>query len=112
MSRLETLMSLREGWDGPSSVAVTGLAHANYNEFIRALGIDIHPDVEPMATPSGGIRMEWERGDYTYIAEIQGDGGLYLCALGPTPTDDRDVELKTMDVRKLTRFFRDGTIGR
>jgi len=110
MSRLDSLVALKDGWDGPNSVAVSNQAFMNYTRFLDLLGPRLRIDAEPMATPSGGIRMEWERGPYSYIAEIEGNGGMFLCRLGPTPDDDREIELPYVDLRALAQFFEVGPI--
>lgn len=110
MSKLDSLVSLKDGWDGPSSVAVSKQALGAYGRFIQLLGPRLRMDAEPMATSNGGIRMEWERGVYSYVAEIEGNGGMFLCRLGPTPEDDREVELPYTDLGVLVQFFEAGTV--
>ncbi|MFV9634859.1 hypothetical protein [Mycobacterium neumannii] len=112
MSRLDSLLALRDGWDGPNSIAVSKQALMNYTRFIDLLGPRLRMDAEPMATPGGGIRMEWERGPYSYIAELEGNGGMFLCRLGQTPDDDREIELPYTDLRMLMEFFEGGTVVR
>ena len=111
--RLGSIAALGDGWNGPHSRAVTEVAKRNFGTFVRSIGPDLRPDAEPLPTEDGGIRMEWDGpGSRSFIAELQGDGGLYLCVLGPTPSDDADIELAagswTHD--RLTEFFREGTI--
>jgi hypothetical protein len=110
VSQLDSLLSLKDGWDGPNSVAVTNEALGGYSRFILLLGSRLRVDAEPMATPNGGIRMEWERGGDSYIAEIEGNGGTFLCKLAATPDDDREVELPYTDLDALVQFFEDGTV--
>lgn len=112
-SRLNSLAALGDGWHGPNSRAVTEAATRNFSSFVHLLGPDVRPDAEPIPTEDGGIRMEWDGpGSRSFIAELQGDGGLYLCVLGPTSSDDADVELAAGDWTqdRLTHFFREGTI--
>ncbi len=111
MSRLDSLLSLRDGWDGPGSISVSKQAFLNYSRFIELLGPRLRMDAEPMATPSGGLRMEWERGRNSYVAEIEADGGMFLCRLGPTPDDDREIELPYADLDALVQFFEVGTVA-
>jgi hypothetical protein len=111
-SRLASLSLLEAAWNGPSSKALTETAKQNYSEFLRLLGADVRLDAEPVPTEDGGVRMEWDGSGRSYIAELQGDGALYLCVLGAAPQDDADTELRanewTMD--RLLAFFRDGTL--
>ncbi|MFA1703044.1 hypothetical protein ACDT10_08985 [Mycobacterium intracellulare] len=110
MSRLDSLVALKDGWDGPNSVAVSKQALLNYTRFIDLLGPRLRVDAEPMATAGGGIRMEWDRGAYSFIAEIEGNGGMFLCRLGPRPEDDREIELPYTDLGVLAQFFEAGPI--
>ena len=110
MSRLDSLLALRDGWDGPNSIGVSKQALMNYTRFIDLLGPGLRMNAEPMATPTGGIRMEWERGPYSCVAELEGNGGMFLCRLGTTPDDDREIELPHADLRLLVQFFEVGTV--
>ncbi|MCV7385378.1 hypothetical protein [Mycolicibacter longobardus] len=110
MSRLDSLLSLTDGWDGPGSISVSKQALTNYTHFIDLLGPRVRLDAEPMATPNGGIRMEWDRGENSYVAEIEGNGGMFLCKLGSSPIDDREIELPYTDFDLLIQFFEVGTI--
>jgi hypothetical protein len=111
VAQLRSLRALPDGWDGPSSWAIRDAPVRSYVALIQKLGQDLLQEAEPMATPDGGLRMEWERGPYSYVAELQGDGGMYLCVLGPTASEDHDAEFAAAEVSKLVRFFEDGTIA-
>lgn len=110
MSRLAAIERLQDGWDGPGSVAVGSVAFREYRAFV-----DRFPrtpaDLEPMPTPTGGLRMEWDRGASSYIAEIERDGGMFLCFLGPDENDDFEVELNAADIDMLVNFYEGRTIG-
>lgn len=110
MNRMETLAALQDGWDGPRSVSPRAEALDNYRSLVNAVGVRIGPEIAPMATADGGIRMEWERGETTYIAELQPDGGMYLCSLGADANDDWDREFAVANVRLLARFVEDGIV--
>lgn len=110
MSRLDSLLALTDGWDGPGSISVSQQALINYTQFIELLGPRLRIEAEPMATPKGGIRMEWDRGENSYVAEIEGNGGMFLCKLGASPLDDSEIELPYTDFSLLVQFFEAGTI--
>ncbi|MBF6515541.1 hypothetical protein IU421_14810 [Nocardia cyriacigeorgica] len=110
MAKLNYLMTLPAGWDGPGSQAVTDQAAHAFAQLLKVLPASLTADAEPMATPDGGLRMEWDRGMYSYVAELLGNGGMYLCALGPD--DDADLESDDANIATLLRFFEDGTIAR
>ncbi|WP_395705254.1 hypothetical protein [Rhodococcus ruber] len=110
MAKLVTIERLRDGWDGPGSVAVKSVAVRGYREFIDRFP-RVPADLEPMPTPTGGLRMEWDRGEYSYVAEIEGNGGMFLCMIGPTESDDFEVELDWVDTDRLVDFYRGRSIG-
>ncbi|WP_280509908.1 hypothetical protein [Nocardia farcinica] len=104
MAKLSDLRALPDGWMGPGSQAVTETAVENYLLFLAHLKAFDPAEVEPMASRDGGIRLEWDRGEHSHIAELQGDGGLYLCKIGPADAAI-DWESDTFDLSMLTRFY-------
>lgn len=109
MSKLRALSALPDNWDGPGSRAIEAASIRAYQQLLGLLrGFEL--DLEPMATPEGGIRMEWDREPFSYVAELQGNGGMYLCVLGPSDEDDDDYEFADLDVSKVARFYQDGKI--
>jgi hypothetical protein len=110
VTRLRSLAELRDGWDGPNSRAPLEAPVCSYLELVESLGLDVRSEIEPMASPDGGLRIEWDRGSCTYIAELQGDGRMYLCVLGDIDSDDHDATFASVDMPALVRFIQDGTI--
>lgn len=110
MAKLVTIERLQDGWDGPGSLAVKPIAFQGYRDLVDRF-LQVPVELEPMPTPRGGLRMEWDRGEYSYVAEIEGDGGMFLCAIGPTESDDYELELEKFDVQKLLDLYRGLTIA-
>ena len=108
MATLSSLRQLPEGWDGPGSRPVQEKVSAIYEEFISSLGGARLLDAEPMATHDGGVRMEWDRGDVSYVAEFEATGGMYMCAIGDE--EDVDLELGHVDLSAMREFFETGAI--
>ncbi|WP_336793035.1 hypothetical protein [Gordonia malaquae] len=107
MAKLEQIAELPDGWNGPHSKAVGIPVQNQYVAFIARFD-PVSLDFEPMPTPAGGIRMEWERTDFDCVAEFRPDGGIYLCALGES--EDTDIEVyvpSSHGIDRLLEFYRD-----
>ena len=111
MAELETLRNLVPGWDGDGSLPIPGETFDRYLRFVRLVPFDRLADAEPFGTRDSALRMEWDRGEESFSAEIQADGSLYLCRLAADPDDDEDLEIP-FDHDVLMSFFRSGTIPR
>lgn len=109
MAKLATIARLQDGWDGPGSSAVKRIAIEGYRE-LTGLFAQMPTELEPMPTPAGGLRMEWDRGESSYVAELEGDGGMYLCMIGPVESDDYELELDRFDAKKFLDFYQGLTI--
>lgn len=110
MAKLGQLTALAPGWNGPGTLPPSEQAINNYRSLLTAVGTqDVTVDLEPVALEDGGIRLEWQRADADYIAEIETGGGMYLCILRPDASEDDDRELERFDPMALARFFKSGS---
>lgn len=111
LDRLKTLFGLRPGWAGPGSAALSPQAWVNYEHLLTSLGHRVDTRAEPIGTPGGGIRLEWERYGDQFIAEIEPEGGLYLCVLRKEgPRADAEAEVPEFASSTLEAFIQDGAM--
>ncbi len=103
MTRLSELMELPNGWDGPGSRKIERAAYEGYLAFAQQFD-NMPAELEPIPTTGGGLRLEWDRGDFGYVAEIDADG-LFMCVVGPDAADDYEQELSGVDTQALLRFY-------
>lgn len=105
MAKLLEIERLADGWAGPGSRAVIGSALNAYRGFIARLG-STPDEVEPFPTFVGGIRIEWDRDESSYIAEL-GPEGTFLCYLAEREEDDYEEQLDEIDIDRLVTFYRE-----
>ncbi|MET8648482.1 hypothetical protein [Nocardia aurea] len=110
MTALSALAELRDGWDGPGSKAIPTRMFASYASLAAEFGGRIPADLEPMAGHDGGIRLEWSRPPEHFSADIEPDGGLYLCRLAESDGDDEERQYPAFDRAVLRRFYETGRI--
>lgn len=112
MSRLEALADLKDGWNGPRSKAIHPRAFANYAALVAVFDDRIPRALEPMPWDDGGVNLEWDRGEWTYFADIQPGGGMYLCKVGPVDDDsqDEDHTYLEFDAAIVRKFYETGRI--
>ncbi len=110
LSKLDAISRLQDGWDGPGSSHVGPPILEAYRYLVSRLSAP-SADLEPMPTPSGGIRMEWDRGDTNYVVELEPGGGMFLCSIGPTPDDDFEFEAERVDINTVIDFYVSGVVG-
>ncbi|MCP2048182.1 UNVERIFIED_ORG: hypothetical protein J3D58_002254 [Paenarthrobacter nicotinovorans] len=109
MERIDALDSLEDGWLGPRSVAVRPSVKAYVNDAVRRLQL-IPNGIATAPLPDGGVRFEWSRGPVEYIAEVEADGGLYLCILPEASHEDIDKQLEAFSLDSFLRFVEDGEL--
>lgn len=112
MSRLADLAELKDGWNGPHSKAIRPRAIAAYIALTAAFDGRVPRALEPMSWDNGGIKLEWDRGEWTYFADLEPDGGMCLCKIGPLGDDsgDEDRTYPIFDAAILKRFYETGRI--
>lgn len=108
-AKLAVLEELPPGWDGPGSLPADAGAVRAFREFLSTFD---HPpaDLEPLLTPAGAIRMEWDRSDCSFTAEIDPEGSLFLCRLAVVESEDSSVVLDCFSADALANFYRSGDI--
>ena len=110
MSHLADLERLQDGWNGPGSKAIHPCAFANFATLVAVFECRIPGDLEPMASFAGGLALEWDRGPESFFADLEPDGSLYLCHVGPKVSDDTDHTYPVFDAQLLKRFYETGRI--
>lgn len=110
MAKYATLARLEDGWDGPESLSPRPHVMSAYRQFMELVPPRLLPDAEPMAMADGGLQLEWDRGDWSYIAEIEPTGHLYVCALGPEEFQDEDRTIPGYDLDALLDFLVTGRL--
>ncbi len=103
--RLEALKGLKPGWDGWRALPLSQTAIDNYLAFYEAVAEKPDPRLFPLATPHGGIRIEWECDGYDFIMDFEEDGRMWICALC-----DEDIEMdferdELFDLDEALKFF-------
>lgn len=112
MAKLAEIEQLHDGWYGPGSKAVSRKAIDAFRSLVNLFprNLDI-AEIEPMPTPRGGLRMEWDRGDLSFVAELREVESIYLCVIGDSEENDRDAEYAGLDnVQRIVSFYRDGEL--
>ncbi len=111
MAHLSDLERLRDGWDGPGSKAIPTQVFANYATLVAAFDSRIPSDLEPTARGNGAIVLEWERGRLSFTAELEPDGGMWLCRLNLRfVADDEDHQFSAFDAAVVKQFYDTGHI--
>lgn len=109
-TRLDSLASLKDGWNGLGSRSLDAASATYFREFVNAVTPSRMPDAYPILTDEGYVRLEWEAEGHSYSAEI-GPSSLYMCDLAPDPSLDADIELDHYDRDRLVEFFLRGFMG-
>lgn len=95
------LLSLKAGWDGPSSAAISTHSVALAERILEvALSSSANPKM-PFVVPSpdGGIQLEWHRTDIELEISISPDGAL--SALVELTRDELEVEKSGVEALDL-----------
>ncbi len=110
MSRATDLSQLEEGWDGVGSKPIHPRAIAAYVALSAEFDGRLPAELEPMANHNGGLRMEWDRGPISYVAELDPDGSLFVCSLAVDENADQERTYLIAEARTLKRFYDTGRI--
>jgi hypothetical protein len=107
--RLSYIEGLDDGWLDADSKAVLPDVMASAKEALNK--VKKLPDgFTPAPLPDGGLRFEWAQGSTEYVAEIESDGGLYLCLLPESSENDDEKQLDTFDLESFVNFVEDGEL--
>lgn len=106
-TRLRDIAALSSGWLDPQSQPVSRTVMAQAWTLVERLN-SLPEQFTPAPLPDGGLRFEWSVGLVDYIAELEADGGMYLCALDESSDDDIDFESPIIDEDKFLNFIQTG----
>lgn len=109
IERIDVLTALEDGWMGPHSLAIRPAVKSSVEDAIRHLQL-VPNGLATAPLPDGGVRFEWARGPVEYVAEVEADGGLYLCVLPEASDEDVDKQLNVFDKESFLRFVEDGEL--
>lgn len=105
--KLQQIADLHDGWVGPGSQAVPRHLVDLVNQLLPVIrDVDYAISVGP--TADGSIVLEWAQAGIEYMAEVDGDLNMFLCA-DDTATDALDETTVEFSRRILERFLRTGT---
>lgn len=105
--RLRELSRLSDGWMGPDSVGpLLKVSETSHDLLFRLESVPENMAVAPI--PDGGIRFEWRKDSIDFVAEVEADGGLYLCALPENSRDDWDIQYEKVNAEAFVSFVQDG----
>lgn len=105
--RLHAIEGLTAGWLDSQSQAVSGTIMSRAWAMVGKLR-SIPDNFTPAPLPDGGLRFEWSNGLVDFVAELEFDGGMYLCALDESSEDDIDFESPIMDEDMFLNFVQKG----
>lgn len=111
MERLQDLLMLNDGWMGPDSLGPLLKVSETTGDLLSRL--ETIPENMAMAPlPDGGIRFEWRKDSADFVAEVEADGGLYLCILPENSRDDWDIQYEKVNAAAFISFVQDGELDR
>jgi hypothetical protein len=112
VSRLADIAQLREGWNGPASQPIHPRAIAAYVALSAAFDGRLPAALEPFPWVDGGLCLEWDRHGWTYFADLQPDGGMWLSRIqfGEDDSEDEEHTYPLFDAVVLKRFYDTGRI--
>ena len=107
LSRLEQLRALDDGWMGAGSVKPKSHLMEQARRVLERLE-SVPEAFDPTPLPDGGLRFEWSRGAVNYVAEIESDGGFFMCVLAEDAVDDTESQLPEFDDEQFRTFIETG----
>ena len=102
--RMEYIWTLTEGWSGYGDRPISQAARTFYEKVFEQIDDKYLSEIEPLAS-DGGVKLEWEAGEYAYSASIDHDGSLWLCMLAPKVEDDQDWTIPKPEPSDLISFI-------
>lgn len=109
LDRVVHLLELDDGWLGPDSLGPLQSVRESTIELLQQLQV-VPANMAAAPLPDGGLRFEWSSGAVEYIAEVEADGGLYLCTLPEASSDDADKQYEKVNAEAFVRFVEDGEL--
>jgi hypothetical protein len=103
--KISQVWALSDGWRGPGSLAPSLAARELYMSAVQVLPPRCLAAAQPTPTADGGIHMEWTRGEWSYAAEIDIDGGLILNVFAPDENEDDERIVEEPKPNDLVDFI-------